>query len=261
MKTKLFITVMCVAVLMSGGRSRAADVDSPRKKELDNALVALLKQPVEASDPDEPSSENPGWYRPANRQTLRDFIARNPNTEEAYQAEVWLIFAQGSTELSRDRSERKIQRANRAERLKTIIGKTTQPATAKIANLQRAVELIQAEEANGFQNQADEILAHIEQYESEKDEQFLLYTKLERTSPAEIDPWLRCMLVVNACHAHDLKKALVLAQELKRKFPEWCNRENFVGKIDMLERGRSPYPTWDDMKSVGQSSVGLGRRP
>ncbi len=272
------IFLICQALALIGflmllGCAKATGASSVRKGELTPVLAALLKIPPPPADPDEPSNENPGWYDPANRHAVRDFIAKYPDTEEAYQAGVWLIFAQGSTEvygsisvsksergdkakvrekISSYLSEQKGRRAALAEKLKRIISRTSRPGTAKTAKLLRAGQLLSAEEYAGFAEQAYDILAHIKEYESEKDKHFLRFADVTETPPAEIEPTLRDMLVVSECHQHHLGKALALAKELKQNFPKWHRRE-IDGNIDMLEVGRSPFPTREDMMDRGRS--------
>ena len=271
--------VMCqvltlINLLMAQGCAKATDADSVRQRELAAVLTALLKTPPPPTDPDESSIEKPGWYDAANRQALRDFIAKDPDSEEAYLAEVWLVFAQANTEINRpiplsrseradrakvreriisDRLERKLKWADLAEILERIISRTTQPGTAKIARILRTGYLLQANEWAEFQKQADEILAHIKEYKSENDEQFLRFMKVIKTPPSEEEPTLRQMLVISECHQHHLDRALALAKELKQAFPRWRQRE-IDGNIHMLELGRSPFPTWEDMMDRGRSA-------
>lgn len=230
----------------------ASDSNTSRQRELNTILVALQKLPVESADLDSPSNENPGWYNPTNRQALKIFISKYPQTEEGYQAETWLIFAQATTTRYGDLLNEKQIRAERAESLEKVISETTRLATLKMASLQRAVELHAAEEYNESEKQINEILKHIEDYKSESDPQFLQYVKCTYTPVSELEPTLRRMLIIEDCHQHHFEKALTRAKELKSTFPEWSERKNIDNVIERLERGASPYPTWEELKDIGR---------
>jgi hypothetical protein len=244
--------LVCISLLIAHPLV-AVDSSAARQKELAVILPALQKTPPAPSNPDEPCDENPGWYDPTNRQALKTFVTKYPDTEEAYLAEVWLIFAQSPTEGSRDMSENKRLWTSRAQRLETIISKTTRPGTAKIAKIERASALHRAEDYGGFEKQMDEILGHIKEYEAEKDKQFLSFCTVTDTPLSEIEPTLRRMLIIEECHQHHLEKALALAEDLKRKFPQWSNRKGIDGNIHLLKLSKSPYPTREELNDVGRS--------
>lgn len=245
MRTRILATLTFMSLFLTQSFLRAADIGTIRKGELTKVLTALQKHHPPSTDPDEQDDELPGWANPANREAVKEFILKYPETEEALLAEVWLIFAQGSFQRSRDAFE------SRAEELKKIISKTRRPVTAKIASLQRAF-LLPADHPE-FEKQTDEILAHIKEYESEKDKQFLCYIQIESLSPSDVEPELRRGLIIAECHRHQLGKALALAEELKQKCPQWSKRHNIDGNIAMLKDCRSPYPTLEDFKIERQS--------
>jgi hypothetical protein len=267
---------------MASGCAKATDAESARKEELAAVLTSFLRVPPPPADPDEASNDNPGWYDPANRQALRDFIAKYPDTEEGYQAGVWLVFARSITEINQglslseidrtDRAkareklisfevERKHRRAEFAEELNRIISKTTRPATAKMGKILRAGQLLQADDYSEFEKQAYDILNHAKEYETEKDEPFMRFTQIDKTPAWETEPIFRQLLIVSECLQHHFDKALVLAKELKEKFPKWSKHERIDGNIEMLEHGMSPFPTREDMMARGRAWSNDTARP
>jgi hypothetical protein len=241
-----WLSIITVAVC-----SQASDIPSARRSELESILRVLHWKP-DRSDPDKSSGENPGWYNPTNRESLRRFIAKYPDSEDAYMGQVWLTFAEAATDRSWSISETKRRNADRATHLKQIIATTMRTGTAKAARVIRACLLLDAEDHAGLSEQAREILTNIKDYESEKDEQFLRFSKVTETPPSEIEPYLRRMLIISECHQHHLEKALAMAQDLKMKFPEWSSREGTDGNIELLKSGKSPYPTWEELRNLGR---------
>ena len=118
-------------------------------------------------------------------------IPKYPDTEEAYLAEVWLIFAKADTDKSRDIKETMRRRKADAEALQRIILKTKVPGVVKMAKILRACELAPAEEHEELKKQAEEILTHIKEYESETDPQYLRLAEVDGTPLSETEPYLR----------------------------------------------------------------------
>lgn len=239
--------------LLTQSCAEAPNPAASRENELAVILTALQKIPPAPANIDEQGGENPGWYNPTNQQALKLFIIKYPDTEEAYLAEVWLIFAQCAIERSWDMSEMKHLWTEMGQRLEIITSKTTRPGTAKIAKIERAFVLHSAEDYGGFEKQMDEILGHIKEYEVERDKQFLKFCKVIDTRPSEIEPTLRRMRIVEKCHQHHLEEALALAEDLKQEFPQWSNREGIDGNIHLLKLGKSPYPTREELNNEGPS--------
>jgi len=217
------------------------------------ALAALQWKPPPPANPDYDTSPNPGWYNPRNRQALAGFIAKYPDTEEAYLAEVWLVFAKADAERSRDISKWKRRRAEDGEALKRIIIKTASPGTARMAKILRASVLLDGDEHAELKIQVDEILSTMHEYETETDEQFLRFAKLTETPPSEFEPYLWRMRIISECHQGRLNEALVLAQELERRFPAWAKREGTAGNIYLLKRGESPYQPGNNSRTQGRA--------
>ena len=61
---------------------------------------------------------------------------------------------------------------------------------------------------------------------------------------ADLEPEIRIAFVIQACYQSDLKRALRLAEKLRRDFPEWGARRGLNGNISMLRTGRTPYPNF-----------------
>ncbi|MCO5051158.1 MAG: hypothetical protein M9920_02500 [Verrucomicrobiae bacterium] len=241
-------------LLTNGGCNRPDAIALSRENELGPILEATLWKPQPAQDPDIGSNENPGWYNLTNREALEGFVSKYPDTEEAYLAEVWLVFAKAATDRSWNISETKHRNAERADRLKEIIAKSERSGTAKIARIVRACLLLDIGDHAGLRVQVDEILANVRDYEVEKDKQFLRFTLVSETPLKEIEPYMRRMLIISECHQHNLDKALIMAEELQTKFPKWSKREGTDGNIYLLKHGRSPYPTWEELKDVGRAN-------
>jgi hypothetical protein len=229
--------------LLIQGCAKAPDPDVTRQKELAVILKPLLKPPVISfwsEDYDEP----PGWDEPMNRQALRNFIAKYPETEEVYQAEIWLAFASAYTERRPVAVDERSRTAELAERLKIISQKTARSGTEKMAKLERAFRLFAEdnEDHTRFEKQADEILGHIKEYESERDQEFLRYLNVLEMRPSEIEPNLRLLVVYEKCYDHHLDKALELAKELKQKYPAWEPRSvnSEIEMIELYKRGWTP---------------------
>lgn len=247
------LNLLCMILFLGATLTLGADDPKPRKAELAAALAPLQWQPPPPADMDHDTSPNPGWYNPRNREALAKFVAKYPDTEEAYLAEVWLIFAKADAERSRDISDLKRRRAEDGQALKRVIMKTATPGTAKIAKILRASVLLDADERAELKVQVDEILSTMHEYETETDEQFLRFVKLTERPASEFEPYLRRMRVISACHQGHLKEALVLAEELQAKYPAWSKRELIHSDISMLKLGKSPYPTWEQLKKAGPS--------
>ncbi len=45
----------------------------------------------------------------------------------------------------------------------------------------------------------------------------------------------------------DFASKYPLAEDLKRRFPEWSKSANIDADIHMLKLGRSAYPTWEEL--------------
>ena len=213
------------------------DIYVARQRQLENILAPLL-QPGAMS---ESYQEDPGWYDPADRQALKNFIAENSDTEEAREAQVWLIFAQANTESARFSWEKKRLRSERAKKLREIVSKTTRPGTARMASLLRVYELFEAEEWVECEKQVQEIVAHIQEYQCDSNKQFRRLLTLMEMRRSEIEPEVRIMLAIGEIHRRDLGAALAQAEELKKDFPIWSRRERMDGAISMLKRGESPW--------------------
>jgi serpin B len=213
--------------------------DSVQSFRLRRILAALQEQP-QPRDPDD-YCDNPGWYDPANRQALRSFIAQHPETEDAYVAEVWLMFAQAAPERIRNPFERRRVALERARRLETIAAITRRPGTAKMAELEKAFQLELGEDHPGYRKQVDRILARLNEFQSEQDRQFSIFCRLREMPPPEIEPYLRRLLIVFACQEGNRKAALAEAEYLQDKFPQWSRRNGIGGDISLLRQGLSPY--------------------
>jgi len=112
--------------------------------------------------------------------------------------------------------------------------------------------MLSADDPEG-EEQVNDVLAHIREYESERDEQFLRYVKIEGISQSGIEPELRRKLLVKECHQHNFEKALALAKSLKERFPEWSKHYNIDNDMHMLQNHESPYPTLEEMQSKWRS--------
>jgi len=243
------VLILACALLIQGCE-KAADPSATRQKELAGILKPLLKPEVYSFWEDEIKTP-PGWYEPTNRQTLKLFITKYPETEESYQAEVWLAFASAYSERRPVLSEEKRRVAELTERLKIISLKTSEPGTKKMAELERASRLFQDEPGDHteFYRQVDGILGHIREFESEKGAPFRRYLKLVEMRLSDIEPTLRLLVVNEKGYDHQMDKAIELAKELKRKFPAW-DPQSVNGMIEMLElykRGWTPSSSLRDL--------------
>lgn len=129
-----------------------------------------------------------------------------------------------------------------AERLKTISQKTSCPGTEKMAELERAFVLYQdcpGDHAT-FYRQVNEILARIQDFQSEKSKPFRLYLQATEMGPSEIEPTLRFLVVSEKCYDHQQSEALALAKELKQKYPNW-ESQSVNSEIEMIELYQSGW--------------------
>ena len=240
MKTNAGPILIFACTLLIQGCTQTPGPSATRQTELTTILKPFLKPGVLTDD----YQKSPGWYEPTNRQALRNFIAKHSETEEAYQAEVWLIFASAQTERQLLPSAEKCHRAELAKRLKLISKKTSRPGTDKMAKIERAALLFAQDNSDHaeFEKQTDEILNHIREYESEKDRQFLSFLQVAEMRRSEIEPNFRLLIADEEICAHHLDKALELTKELEGKFPNW-DTQSVKGQIEMIElfkRGWSP---------------------
>jgi hypothetical protein len=249
---KITPVLILVTVLLVQGCEKKSNPTAVRQKELTRILKPLLKPAVYSFWEDEEESA-PGWCEPTNREALRVLIAKYPETEEAYQAEVWLMFASQYTERNPISSEEKLRRMAMAGRLKIISQKTTLSGTAKMANIERAgiLFLQDDEDHSEFEKQADEIIGHAKEYEREKSKPFLLYLETTETKPLDIEPTFRLLIVNEELCAHRQDNALALAKELKNKFPSW-ETQSVNGQIEMIELYKRGWTPENSMRAAVQ---------
>jgi len=75
MNIRLLIYILIFAL---SGCAKEANPNVSRQKELAGILKPFLKPAIETDD----YQVNSGWYDPTNRQTLRNFVEKYPDTEE-----------------------------------------------------------------------------------------------------------------------------------------------------------------------------------
>jgi hypothetical protein len=241
MKAAFILIFVCAWLIQ--GRKKAVDPVATRQEELASILKPLLT-PEAYPFWDDEAETGPGWYKATNRQTLKLFIAKYPETEESYQASIWLAFASAYTEKCPIPSKEKRRVTDLTDRLKMVIQRTSQHGTERMAKLELAFRLYgeEPEDHTDFYGQVNDILNHINEFESEKDAAFRRYLKVRETRPSEIEPTLRLLVVNEKCCDHQLDNALSLAKELKQKFPNW-EQQSVNGAIEMMElykRGWTP---------------------
>lgn len=240
MSTGFSILALALASLLVSC-SNADNPTNATEAELKSILSRLQKPPIET----ESYQEAGGWADVKNLEALTAFISKYPDTEESLLAETWLMYAQQNDKtLVRNTAEAHRQRVERAARLKAIITKTTRPGTAKIAMIQRTGELSGAEDFAELEKQINEIIARIKEFKAEKDKQFSIYLKLNETPVSALEPAMHRELIMMECDQDRLKEALVRAQKLQQDFPGWSRRENIQNAINLLQRGKSPYPRY-----------------
>lgn len=168
---------------------------------------------------DEQEVEGPGLYDRTNHDALKKFMAKYPDTEQALVAEVLLLAAQPTP------SSDTTAAAEQAQRLKDIATKTQSAGTAKMAKLLRIGCFFCVKDDSGFKQQADEIFAQVNDYKSERDKYFLFFCKVvEGCAPQEIEPMLRELAITVECGQHNVTKALLMAEDLRQKFPRYDQR-------------------------------------
>jgi hypothetical protein len=235
------IFILACALFLQGC-AKSSTPGAARQSELAIILKPFLKSTVSGWGED--AEVIPGWTDPANQQALKTFMAKYPDTEEAYEAELWLSFA--TTPASSQTFQERHQAAEMAERLKTISQKTSCPGTEKMAELERAFALYQesSDDHAIFYRQADGILTHIRDFKSEKSGPFRRYLQATEIKASEIEPNLRFLVVREKCCDHQQDKALALAKELKQKYPNW-EPQSVNGEIEMIELYQSGWtPPW-----------------
>jgi len=243
MEMKVASILILASALLIQGCEKASGPSVTRQKELAGILKSLLK-PEAYFFWDDEIKTSAGWCEPTNRQALKLFITKYPETEESYQASVWLAFASAYTERCPIPSEEKRRTMELTEELKMISQKTSQHGIERMAKLERAFRLYGDEPGDHteFYKQANDILSHIGEFESEKDGAFQRYLKVVEMRPSDIEPTLRFLVVNEKGCDHQLDKALDLAKELKQRFPNW-EPQSVNGAIEMMElykRGWTP---------------------
>lgn len=234
---------MLACLLMVSGCVRSLTPEAARQRELAAILKPFLTQ-TEISD-DGYSEMVPNWRNRANQNPLRVFIAQHPETEEAYEAEIWLSMATAPT--STETFEKRRVQADIAEKLKTISQKTSCPGTKKMAELEGAFTLYQDSwpgDHTAFYQQADDILVRIADFQSEKSGLFRLYLQATEMKPSDIEPTLRLLVVREKCFDHQQTEALALARELKHAYPNWEPRSvnSQIEMIELFQRGWTLQP-------------------
>jgi hypothetical protein len=250
MEMKAASILILACALLIQGCEKATDPVATRQKELAGILKPLLKPEVYSFWDDEIKT-SAGWCEPTNRQALKLFIAKYPETEESYQASVWLAFASAYTERCPIPSEEKHRVTELTERLKMVSQKTSQHGIERMAKLERVFRLYgdgSGDHAE-FYGQVNDILSHIGEFESENDEVFRHYLKMVEMRPSEIEPTLRFLVVNEKCCDHQQDQALELAKELKQIFPSW-EPQSVNSAIEMMglyKRGWTPSNSVRDL--------------
>lgn len=233
MKRAAILILACGLVMLACWMM--TDSGTPRQRELAAVLKPLLKLSTESfwSEDEEPSW---GWYDAKNRQVVRDFVAKYPGTEEAYQAEVWLAMAGAYSERNPVRSAEKRRQAEVVERLETISHATAVAGTRKMAELERAFRLYQDEPGDHaeFYSQAEAVLGRIQDFKSERDGAFRRYLQVTELRAEDIEPTLRLLVAREKGMEGQLDQELKLARELKEKFPHW-EPQSVNSSIEMTE--------------------------
>jgi len=273
LKMKAVPILILVCAVLAQGCAKTDRAGTTRSTELAAVLKPLLKPatgPFWSEDEEEP----PGWCEPANRQAVRDFVAKYPETEEAYQAEVWLAMAGAYTERNPMRLAEKRRQEEVVQRLKAIGHATARAGTEKMAELERAFRLYRDEPGDHteFYQQVDEILSHIQDFKSEKDGVFQRYLEVAEMRAGDIEPTLRLLAAREKGFDGHLDRALEMARELKQKFPGWEPQSvnSLIEMYELYQRGQtaatpgkpSPDGARDSAPSSRPPKSGVGvRRP
>jgi hypothetical protein len=239
-KSAAIFIVACALLVEACTKSSAPETARQRE------LVAILKPFLASTEVGwgEDAEVIHGWTNPTNQRALKNFTAKYPDTEEAYQAELWLSFA--TAPVSTQTFQQRHQAAEMAERLKVISQKTSCPGTQKMAELERAFALYQERPGDhaDFYQQVNNILARIRDFKSDKSGLFQQYLQTEEIKPSEIEPNLRFLVTREKCIDHKQAEALALAKELKQKYPNW-EPKSVNGEIEMIELYQSGgTPPW-----------------
>jgi hypothetical protein len=231
----IFIMVYALLIL---GCTKSSAPETARQRELAAILKPFLAS-TEVGGGDDAEVIH-GWTKPTNQQALKNFTAKYPDTEEAYEAELWLSFA--TAPVSLQTFQQKHQAAEMAERLKVISQKTSCPGTQKMAELERAFALYQERPGDhaDFYQQVNNILVGIQDFKSEESGPFRRYLQTEEIKPSEIEPNLRFLVTREKCIDHKQAEALALAKELKQKYPNW-ESQSVNGEIEMIELYQSGW--------------------
>ncbi len=233
---KMRLVSLSMALALAGTLAAQNAALQTSKEELTGILQRLNRQPAEESH-----MNNPGWVDANIQRELRIFAKLNAGTEEALTAEVWLAVGELESAQSERVASRKEKAKAQSATLSALAKRGTNTWHGKVARLARTGALLTASDYDGLQSQVAEILSSVDTYRSEKDEQFQSYLKAMRVESKDLEPNLRRMLVIAACHANKLDEALKHALELKAKFPEWATWQQVDDIIDQLSKGQSPY--------------------
>jgi hypothetical protein len=215
-----------------------ADVTAEQRKgDLVSAMEAL-------QEPQHPDShiEHPGWYKPEVRQKLRDIAEKYPNTEEATTAELWLAVAElevGQTVI--DRAKRREGMLAVASAFARVIKASPRSWQAKAARIGKAAALFGAKLWDEFRVEAGEILTNTPEYKDESNIEYKAFLHAYKMSGPDVEPELRWMLIVAAACEDKRSEAIVVAEELQAKFPEWSAKRKLAGTIELLKSGEKAF--------------------
>lgn len=240
--TKFAAIFILACTLLIQGCAKSSGPEAARQSELAIVLKPFLKSTEVGWGEDVEVIH--GWTNPNNQQALKIFMAKYPETEEAYEAELWLSFA-AAPRFSQTFQEKR-QASKMAERLKTISQKTSCPGTEKMAELERAFLLYHdwpGDHADFYQ-QVNNILTRIQDFKSENSGPFRRYLQAVEIKPSEIEPSLRLLVINEKCYDHMQTQALALAKELKQKYLNW-ESQSVNSEIEMIELCQSGWtPRW-----------------
>lgn len=226
------LVTLCATVWLLSGCVQKASPNRDRTNEFRRIMVEVRKPRIETED----RQQEPGWLNPTNQESLKSFISRHAGTEEAYQAEIWVITAKEYL----PHENPALARQN-AARLEWIASRAARQGTARMAKLQRVCALDAAGDWNRAEEQIREIIADADGYKAEQDDGFLAFAKAFDIAPDETEPFVRHTLVVDLCLQKNLQRALEEAVILYQKFPNYCRKHRIANIIGQLQHGRFPY--------------------
>ena len=93
----------------------------------------------------------------------------------------------------------------------------------------------------GFDEGMEGVLKGVGAFVQESNADFKAFFEARGQALKDLEPEVNFSRVIGYSLRGDLQRAIVVAKEIQKRFPEWSQRTGVDGTISQLEEGRSPF--------------------